>query len=110
MKKALFTALMFSFIALPAAAGDYRHGDMMDKQEYSKRYMYTMMEMMDRNNDGIITMDEHEAHNAHKFVTIDRNKDRRLTQQEIMDYKQSRMKDRSMRYKSGMRGYQRYND
>lgn len=78
MKKVLLATLLCTAIALPALANEPAKAEKMASR---------LIEKMDRNNDGNISMDEHEAFSAQMFFDVDFNKDRMLSESEITAYK-----------------------
>jgi hypothetical protein len=80
MKKLILTAALFVSALTPAYAREYRCAD----PNYNSGWITDgTLSQMDRNNDGIITMNEHEAYNARLFRKADRNGDHVLSRREI---------------------------
>ncbi len=95
MKKAALAVLMCGLMALPAYAmekGD--HGKMKGDRSASS-FADHILQKMDKNSDGVISMDEHEAFNANMFFTVDKDKDRELSREEIIAYKEEKRAERN---------------
>lgn len=107
MKKILLTTVLFSILSLPAMAGHHGHsgdeGKMCEKHAAQKAEK--MIGKMDKDGDGAISIDEHEAYHGRKFYKTDANDDRMLTKEEIMDYVAAKKSQWKAYGKDGKRTY-----
>lgn len=100
MKKVILTMLLCASVAAPAYAN--KPHDQEDKAHMASR----LIDKMDNNADGQISMNEHEAFSAKMFYDVDTNKDRMLSQSEIAAYKLENKEDWAARRNGANYRYQ----
>lgn len=107
MKKILLTTMLFSVLSLPAMAGNYKHGSDDGKmcKKHAAHKAEKMIGKMDKDGDGTISIDEHEAYHGRKFHKTDANGDRVLTREEIKDYMAAKKSKWKAKDKHGDRTY-----
>ena len=111
MKKILLTTFVFGMISAPALAGhheDMGHDGKMCKNHAAKM-AEKMISKMDKNSDGMISIEEHEAYHGSKFFNTDKNNDRMLSLEEITDHIATK-KDKWKKHYRDSTQDQSYND
>ncbi len=104
MKKLILTAALCVTALTPAYAREYRCVE----PNYSSGWIPDgTLSQMDRNNDGIITMNEHEAYNGRLFRKADRNNDRVLSRKEVTAFNDGVQERNSFRFDRDGYGYNR---
>ncbi|GEM_PF-2661256 len=101
MKKAILAAMFCAIAAAPSYAKEY----VSEPEEMASR----LIEKMDRNGDGLVSMEEHENFSAAMFSNVDANGDRLLSQDELAAYKMVKQEQRAEQKEPRNGAYYRQN-